>query len=390
MDRKFKMKSNPSSTLFWLLQIGGWGCFTLLNIVVRVQLNGRLSTEIITSTVLGLALLLSSSLLRQMHKKYLGKEGNASTVIRIIVGSLFAALLTCLLLLAVIYPNQELIFAQKIDDLPLMLALNLPTLWLLLLFWSAIYVAIARQRQLKREQQSKALLNKSLQSAELDLLMNQINPHFVFNALNNIRALVLEDTERARDAITSLSDVLRNTMQQDTKLVLFQDELVVVEQYLALNTLQFEQRLQIEWHIDDVTLGLQIPRMVLQLLVENAIKHGIAKLRDGGVIIIRSYIEGETWFVEVCNPFSASSEQSTKISSASENGIGISNINKRLALLYGNEATFRLEHQHQQVHAILRLPTNTQGAIYPKSFELHGGDKRMRPHGLSSLRDWGE
>lgn len=350
------MKQVPNSRLFWLLQIGGWSCFTLANVLVRVQFGGRLSTELMASTVLGLGLLLSSSLLRKHYKAKLGKEGNAKTVIRIIGASLLASLLTSLILLVVLVPNQLFIFGEKVAQLPMILALNLPTIWLLLLFWSAIYVAIARQRQLKREQQTKVLLHKSLAAAELDILMNQINPHFVFNALNNIRALILEDKEKARDAITSLSDVLRNTMHQDAKLVRFQDEVVVVEQYLALNTLQFEQRLRLDWHIDEATLNLLIPRMVLQLLVENAIKHGIAKLREGGLITIRSFIENDRWVVEVCNPLVEPNVEVVKGEGSHSSGIGISNINKRLALLFGNHATFQLIQQQTQVHAVLHLP----------------------------------
>src|SRR6185503_21239820 len=116
----------------------------------------------------------------------------------------------------------------------------------------------------------------------------------IFNALNSIRALVDENPVRARTAITELSNILRSSMQAEKlETVTFEKELNIVKDYLALEHIRFEDRLQIEYVIDEDTLDQPIPPMMLQTLVENAIKHGISKQVGGGVVRIISDFKGE-------------------------------------------------------------------------------------------------
>src|SRR5690606_35913235 len=119
-----------------------------------------------------------------------------------------------------------------------------------------------------------------LRELELQFLRSQINSHFLFNALNNIRALILEDTSAARQALSDLATLLRGLMQSEHKqTVPLREELEWVQGYLALESLQFEQRLQFDLDIDSTLLDASLPPMLLQTLVENAIKHGIARRR---------------------------------------------------------------------------------------------------------------
>ena len=128
-----------------------------------------------------------------------------------------------------------------------------------------------------------------IKELELKTIKAHINPHFIFNSLNSIRALVDENPSRARTAITELSNILRSSMQVDkAETVSFEKELNIVKDYLALENMRFEDRLKVEYEIDEDTLDQQVPPMMLQTLVENAIKHGISKQISGGIVKIIS------------------------------------------------------------------------------------------------------
>jgi hypothetical protein len=124
---------------------------------------------------------------------------------------------------------------------------------------------------------------------ELDLLRARLNPHFVFNALNNVRALINEDPGRARELVTRLSNTLRHALQHSQReRVSLAEEWAVMQDYLAVEAVHFEQRLRIEAELDPALAGVELPPMFLQLLVENAIKHGIARTPGGGLLRVQA------------------------------------------------------------------------------------------------------
>ena len=128
-----------------------------------------------------------------------------------------------------------------------------------------------------------------MRELELKTIKAHINPHFIFNALNSIRALIDEDPARARESVTHLSNILRSSMQAEKlETVPLERELNIVKDYLALEYIRFEDRLKIEYNINNETLAQPVPPMMLQTLVENAIKHGIGKQLNGGVVKVTS------------------------------------------------------------------------------------------------------
>ena len=133
-----------------------------------------------------------------------------------------------------------------------------------------------------------------LQAAELRLLKSQLNPHFLFNALNGLRSLIADEPARARDAVTQLARTLRYTLASgDEDLVSLERELEMVEDYLALESLRLAERLRVERDIAPDARTARMPAMLLQTLVENAIKHGIAALKQGGTLRIEAQSRGE-------------------------------------------------------------------------------------------------
>src|SRR5664279_2455439 len=141
----------------------------------------------------------------------------------------------------------------------------------------------------RKDEVDKLNLEKTVKELELNTIKSHINPHFIFNSLNSIRAMVDENPQRARTAITELSNILRSSMQvEKMETVPLQKELDIVKDYLALEQMRFEERLKIEMQIDQDTLQQPVPPMMLQTLVENAIKHGISKQVSGGVVRVIS------------------------------------------------------------------------------------------------------
>ncbi|MBC8025265.1 MAG: histidine kinase [Steroidobacteraceae bacterium] len=196
--------------------------------------------------------------------------------------------------------------------------------------WVTLYMAFATQR--RRHQ-----LAEQLQATELRLLKSQLNPHFLFNALNGLRSLIADDPARARDAVTYLSRTLRYTLASgDEDLVSLERELEMVEDYLALESMRLAERLRVEREIEPAARTSRVPAMLLQTLVENAIKHGIAELKEGGTLRIEARVTDQLRLT-VTNPRPLSG------SNTHGEGLGIKNSTERLRLLFGARASLRLD-----------------------------------------------
>lgn len=222
--------------------------------------------------------------------------------------------------------------------------------------WSALYFAYQYLQRTREMEIEKWKLSASVKDAELSALKAQINPHFIFNSLNNIRSLVVEDSERARDSITHLSDLLRFSIQFDQfEKVSLVKELAVVKDYLNLEAIQLEERLTYEIKTDQGTKELQVPPMIVQTLVENAIKHSINDLPNGGQIKIETKLDHEFLSILVMN----TGQLKTKGSASHRRGIGINNSKERLRLLYGHKASLHVENMNENmVCATVKIPLN--------------------------------
>ena len=204
---------------------------------------------------------------------------------------------------------------------------------------------------MRQNQLDNLKLEALVKSLELKTIKSHINPHFIFNALNSIRALIDEDPVRARKAITALSNILRSSMISDQQeLITLEKEMDIVKDYLDLELIRFEDRLKVTYEIDEETLDHPIPPMMLQTLVENAIKHGISKSITSGEIRIASADQLSSYHLSVVN--------TGKLSSTSDKeGFGLQSTSNRLSLLFGDRATFRIEQKDEQfVEANLSIP----------------------------------
>lgn len=218
--------------------------------------------------------------------------------------------------------------------------------------WIFIYISVSHARRVKDTELHNLRLQNSLKEAQLSQLSNQLNPHFLFNTLNNIRFMMHENTQHADDMVVALSDMLRYSLasSQHDKVTVAQ-ELAMVQGYLSIMKTQMEQRLQFEIAVEPRLQQALMPPMMLQLLAENAIKHGLEQCSSGGVLeLTLSTAQGQLC-CEVVNDIPATSSGGTHL------GIGLDNIRRRLQLLYGERASLHTEQALQRRFvARLQLP----------------------------------
>jgi len=208
-----------------------------------------------------------------------------------------------------------------------------------LLCWMMLYIGITSRRKTKKIEVDNLRLQNSLKEAELVSLSNQLNPHFLFNALNNIRFMIHEDAKNAEKMLMSLSSVLRYSLDSSkNEKVPLKDELEISRRYIDLIQIQFEERLNFELDISDNLLECQLPPMVLQMLLENAVKHGIDNIREGGTISVKAERGTESMTLDVYNDLPKNYAEKHK-----EPGIGLLNIGQRLDLLYPGRGSIETE-----------------------------------------------
>ena len=222
--------------------------------------------------------------------------------------------------------------------------------FILVAIWLLIYILWHYIQKDQSEQVDKLILEKTVKELELKTIKAHINPHFIFNSLNSIRALVDENPERARTAITELSNILRSSLQvEKLETVPLHKELDIVRDYLALEQMRFEERLKVEMDIDEETLSLPVPPMMLQTLAENAIKHGISKQIDGGTIRIISRFNDNLHEVLVLNTGMLKGK-------VDDNGFGIKSTQDRLKFLYQGKAIFHIRNTGGEVESKITMP----------------------------------
>jgi two-component system LytT family sensor kinase len=187
----------------------------------------------------------------------------------------------------------------------------------------------------KRYERKLELQQLSLNEARLAALSRQINPHFLFNTLTSVASLIRQDPEEARQVVYKLSKILRRLLRQQENLTPLREELSFIDAYLAIEMVRFGDKLQFIRDIDPATLDLLVPSMLLQPLVENSIRHGLSSKVDGGVIRVRSRIEDGRLQILVEDDGVGIPED--KLARMFELGIGISNVNERLKVLFGDE-----------------------------------------------------
>lgn len=193
---------------------------------------------------------------------------------------------------------------------------------------------------------------KLLEISELENLKKQLNPHFLFNALNSIKALTLFDGKQARESIIQLSDLLRLSLNLgEQQRATLGEELKLAQNYLALEKLRFDNRLTYEFNIQDGLDNILIMPMSLNTILENAVKHGIGQLKIGGKIVISATADKNAMTITVENSGFYNPKPKSDVG-----GIGLENLQKRLSLQFGDKASFTIKNLDKMVVSIIKMP----------------------------------
>ncbi len=340
--------------IYWTCQVIGWLLYTGFSIGMIAIFGGQ---EAINTSVLILQFIIFLYLLLYSHlfRLFILKQQWISLKViqlipRILAGSLSMALIAQASIHATIYliipldgltPFNWISFSGYVFSVLLVFIL-----------WSAVYFSIKLFRKNQQSELEKLALKSALQEAELMVLKNQINPHFLFNALNNIRSLILTDQDRARKMVTHISDLLRYSIQFNaSEKVTLEQEIEIVQDYLQLESVQFNDRLTYVINIAEDTRHLKTPPMAIQLLVENAIKHGLSVQKNGGFIRVDSSRESDVLIIKVTNTGQLGIKKNKR------EGIGLTNLVERMKILFGPFAEFDLRNSSDEtVTASLKIP----------------------------------
>ncbi len=338
------------SKYYWWCQVGGWLAWMLFNVILSKYygrpLNGTFFIDQGSLVLLGIGL---THILRWFILKFNFLEFPLSKLliripIMLIIWTVFLNLIRGLELMY-LYSNHHHHHHHLFS-----LWRFIPTA-LLLMVWVALYFMGYYFQKEQQYQIDKLQLEATVKELELRTIKSHLNPHFLFNALNSIRALVDEDPQHARTAITELSNILRasiKTEKMDT--VSLGRELKIVKDYLAVEHIRFENRLQVKYDIDEETLDLQLPPLMLQTLVENAIKHGISRTVSNGIVEISSKKSKD--FHEFIVRNSGHYEEKP-----GNDGFGLKSIRESLKLLYKNKASFSIYNVGKEiVEAVVKIP----------------------------------
>jgi len=241
-------------------------------------------------------------------------------------------------------PLVALVMLYTPASFPFVAANHVFILWA----WSGAFLTIAYWQRLRQERENSLRAAELAREAQLEMLRYQINPHFLFNAMGSLRALVAIDTGRATTAITQLAEFLRYSLNaQERRNVEVEEELCVLLTYLAIEKIRFEERLQVHVDVSEDARRRTIPSLLLHPLVENAVHHGVPS--EGELEIwIAAGIEGEALWLEVRNTGQLAPESSAE-------RIGLRNVRERLAVCYPARHKFELSNGAGIVRAFIRI-----------------------------------
>lgn len=339
-----------SKRLYWIAQFIGWTSYIALIFLATYADDPAKIDRYLVINLLSLIFfsIVGTHMMRAFFLKMIWLDLKLAPLIpRLIfaslVCSLFISFTTTIISLLTDPKERETISF-------LFILINVFAIMVLVLFWNAIYFTFHFFQKSRKQELDNVSLEASRNEIELKNLRSQLNPHFLFNSLNSIRALIDLEPSKAKTAVTVLSNLLRKSLILGKEnIVRLDEELEMVNNYLELEKIRFEERLEVIWNLDRSLDDFPLPPFSLQMLVENAIKHGISNLIEGGKIIIETRKTSDNVIIEVIN--------SGEITGNVDTGIGIENTKRRLALQFKESAEFELVQMDNQVLARLIFKT---------------------------------
>ena len=333
---------------FWQVQLAGWALYllmiyvTFLTVAAPGTLYGLFRIKLIR-TGIGFGL---TCLLRAVYRRF-GTDLPIQQVVPLVLGCsvVFGLGWTLAEMGAASLRNPAFAFAEGLPRIPR----NALDYGLTLTAWSALYFGVKYWRQWQAERENALASAALADRAQLEMLRYQINPHFLFNSLNSIRASIDEDADRARRMVTQLSEFLRySLLHHGAAEVALAEEVEAVRNYLAIEQTRFEERLEVDFRIEEAAEGLPTPSFLLNPLVENAIKHGLKSSARPLRVRVSAKVEDGALILEVANTGSLSGE-------CTGTGVGLRNTRERLEKVSGGRGRLELFEEGGWVRARVTL-----------------------------------
>jgi two-component system, LytTR family, sensor kinase len=324
--------------LYWSLQVGGWLFYAIVQIIASGLASGGVTPKRVVFLLYEALICLLITHFFRIYVKRRNWIGLAMS--RLFLYDAVSVFAMGFIVYFLRIPVSFLLglFNPEVAFNPLTIGGQTFYYAIIFFLWSVFYFTYHYFDQYNRALKLEA----SMVQIELNNLKSQLNPHFIFNALNSIRALVDENPAKSKQAINHLSNILRKSLASDSKgLTKFDEELRIVKDYLGLESIRFEERLKTEFDIHPDSHDFLIPPFMIQTLVENGIKHGISKLTQGGIVHLKTFVENGRLTVQIRN--SGHLMNGVKRNSK---GLGLKNTVQRLKLIYGGEASFRIVNEN--------------------------------------------
>jgi sensor histidine kinase YesM len=327
----------PGAGFIWFL-----GCFLL-----QVQYGLDVETAAVDSLVFGFMLMLGLSVIRSMFSYFLPKKENLGQTLGVPLMLSILGVVGHRYLLVWWFSSEAdyLFFLEKTLYLRLTVLAGAEILWAMLALLAS---KLEDQDQLNRRESQMLQLSKD---AELAQLRQQLQPHFLFNSLNSISALVRSQPDKAREMVLQLSEFLRGTIRKDSQSwISLKEELNYLRMYLDIERVRFGHRLVVDFAVDPDLESARIPQLLIQPLVENAIKHGLYGVTGSVKIDIQCKKEGNYLLLEVSNPFDP------EFAAPEGTGFGLSSVERRLYLLFGRKDLLATEAAGGLFRVTLKIP----------------------------------
>lgn len=360
------LRDRAKERLYVLCQSGSWLLILGMQLVFAAVMGGRRWSreETIQSLSLITMIVAAAWLISHFARPFVHRWGWKQLSWRALVPRIIAmsaAQSAVWMVLSYVYPYVILGLPLNVGKvLPILLLASWLNGAVVFTVWWCVYFFYHMSDRFNRLKIEQLRLATEVKEAELRALKSQINPHFIFNALNSVRALIDEDPARARHAVTQLANLLRYSLQSaQAESVPFEDELRVVNDYLALEQVRHEERLRLRFDISPDTLGMAVPPLVLQTLVENAVKYGISPRPEGGTIEITARCNDGQLRLRVTNPGELEADAAGATAST---GLGLKNAAARLRLSFGERATLKVRSEAASlVVAEVTVPAHAAG-----------------------------
>ena len=335
---------------FWSLQTLGWsGYFILRSVTGFANSMGPMwlvHTALLTATGYSLTLLMGALFRRLIKMRVIWTA--VLSLLAVVVASVAFSVIETWSYATFLKPDSRPAGFEYMGAILLNFAL--------LAAWAALYYGINYYILLDEQLTQRERLESQASSAQLAMLRYQLNPHFLFNTLNSISTLVLlKQTERANAMLARLSSFLRYTLaNESTAKVTLAQEVETLKLYLEIEKMRFEDRMRPHFRIDPETIGAKLPSLLLQPLIENAIKDAVTPSEDGADIWITASREGQAVRIEVADSGDGGNVDLTATQST---GVGLANIRERLAQAYGNAHGFTTRtNEHGGFSVIIEIP----------------------------------